>query len=419
MCADSNVERISRILLLSIAGLLAFVPHILAQVTDELQIFGSVQTIFFHQESRMEGKFPGLDAPVSSTETRNSFALQQLDLFFRKEMGDDFTAFVDLEFQLNYSSQNNWGSLSLQEAWMNYHHSDAFNVKTGLLFPAFNRMNEVKNRLALLPYLFRPLVYERLLSNKFLAEDFVPEHAFIQLHGTFPVGDFFGDYALYTGNAESSYITRRGADGSIDADLNQKFEFLSGVDPTDLKLKLFGGRIGLRTRDEQMSCGFSLTHDYNNMRDTTRYPVYVVSSQARELLGDDAPRYRFGADLFLRHGSFTLEGELIKVMYDDALAAKSDLSIEQAFAHGMIGYDILPALTAYVSMQWGDYTFGVDSDYFVYSLGGAYRLNESITAKAQYIIYDESFDDSASPALAPYEHTIRIKFVFLGFSVLL
>jgi hypothetical protein len=388
-----------------------------AQSDEELQIFGSMQTVFFHQESELTVREAGID-PRSGTETRNSFAMQQLDLFLRKEMGRDFTAFVDLEFQLNYSSEARWGSLSLQEAWVNYHVSEAFNVKTGLLFPAFNRLNEIKNRLALLPYLFRPLIYERLLSQKFFAEDFVPEHAFLQLYGSIPIGDFFADYAVYTGNAEASYITRQRADGGIDTDINPNFEFLSGVDPTEFKLKLFGGRLGLRTRDENMTLGVSMTHDYNNLRDTTRYPAYILSRSARQLLGSDAPRIRIGADLSFRHGPLFFETEVIKVLYDYERAERLQLEIEQSFVHGMVGYDILPPLTAYVSLQWGDYTFGIDSDYYVYSFGGAFRVNDAITAKAQLIMYEEGFEDDGAVEGA-FSHDVTIKFVFLGFSILL
>jgi hypothetical protein len=287
------------------------------------------------------------------------------------------------------------------------------------LFPAFNQLNEVKNRLALHPYLFRPLIYERLLAKKFYAEDFIPEHAFVQIHGAIPWGDFFADYAVYTGNAESTYLTRSNPEGGIESDVNNNFEFLSGVDPTDIKFKLFGGRIGLRARDEQMKCGLSITHDYNNLRDTARYPSYIVSTSARELLGGDAPRYRLGADYSMKYGPFFIEAELIKVLYHYERAEEHNVQIHQQFFHSMIGYDLLDALTVFGSMQWGDYTFGVDSDYFVYSVGGAFRVNSSISAKTQFIVYDELFDFKPTNDLDRFEQRLTITFLFVGFSVLL
>ena len=404
------------------AALLLLLPLTAAELCaqeNDLEIFGSMQTIFMHQESQLKLRIPELNVEQSGTETRNTFALQQLDIFLRKEMSDALSAFIDLEFQLNYASDKGWGSMSLQEAWLDYHVTDAFSLKAGLLYPAFNRLNEIKNRLPLLPYIFRPLVYERLLSGMFRAEDFIPEHAFLQLYGSVPLGDFFADYAVYTGNGESSYISRSGPDGTIETDVNSNFEFLTGVDPTDFKLKLFGGRVGLRTRDELFSAGLSLTHDRNNLRDTTGSGLYVIPDDIRERFGSDAPRIRIGTDLALRLGALYFEGEVIKILYDYEGAESLDLAMEQGFVHAMLGYDFFPSLTSYVSMQWGDYTFGFDSDYFVYSVGGAWRINGSVTAKAQMVLYEERFDDIPVPDAPAVDQKVDITFVFLGFSVLL
>jgi len=393
--------------------------HAQAQIDSDLQLFGSMQTVFFHQESRIDTEIPSTGTRNSGTETRNTFALQQMDLFFRKEIGDELTAFVDLEFQLNYSSEKQWGSMSIQEAWLNYHISDAANLKLGLLFPSFNHLNEIKNRLALLPYLFRPLVYERLLSEKFYTEDFIPEHAFVQFHGALPAGNWFVDYAAYAGNAEASYVSRNTPSGGIETDLNPNFEFLGGVDPSNLKLKLFGGRIGMRSRDEMFKFGISVTHDYNNLRDSTRYPSHILSGPARRILGSDAERFRIGSDLSGRYKAFWFELEGIKVIYDYDPAERFDVELEQSFFSGVLGYDITSEITTYGSLQYGDYTFGLDSDYFVYTFGGAWRVNESVTAKAQFIAYDEQFNDVPGDNLNLISQQVTITFVFLGFSILL
>jgi hypothetical protein len=392
-----------------------------AQDSGDLQIFGSMQSIFMHQDSRMNATFadPSLDYKFS--EARNTFAIQQLDFFFNKEIDESCTAFIDLEFQLNYSSENRWGSLSLQEAWLNYHYSDELNIKAGLLYPAFNHLNEIKNRLGLLPYVFRPLVYERLLSNRFLTEDFVPEHAFLQIHGSHPTGGVFLDYALYAGNAESSYITTNNPDGTISTYINEGFEFLGGVDPTDLNLKLFGGRIGVRTRDEQWKAGLSVTHDYNNLRDTLRMGYYVLPQESRQILGNDAARVRVGGDVGFRYGALSFEGEFIKVLYKYRPTEQRDMRAEQGFAYGYLGYDVLSAVTVYGSLQWGDYFFGVDAAYFVYTMGGAVRLNNSITAKAQFIVYDELHESVLLEGTGTpiHDQRVTINFAFLGISVLL
>lgn len=393
----------------------------LAQEPDDLQMFGSMQSIFMHQESQVTTTLEGVPEKIRYTENRNTFALQQLDLFLSKDIDENFSAFIDLEFQLNYASDHRWGSLSVQEAWVNYHYADQLNLKAGLLYPAFNHLNEIKNRLALLPYVFRPLVYERLLSNRFLSEDFIPEHAFLQVYGAHPTGAVFLDYAAYMGNSESSYITSTNPDGSIDTDINEGFEFLTGVDPSNFKLKLFGGRIGVRARDEQWKAGISFTHDYNNLRDSASFGYSALTADTRKLLGNDAERYRLGADASAHIGDWTLEGEVTKVLYDYEPAEELDLKVEQGFAYGLVGYDIVPEVMVYASLQWGDFYFGSDSDYFVYTAGAAWRVNNAVTAKAQFIVYDELHENMLIPDqnLVATEHHVIITFGFLGLSILL
>ena len=391
----------------------------MTQDVGDMQIFGSMQSIMFHQESRLRQQQLPSAKSIELSEARTTFALQQLDFFFDKQFGNEFSAFVDLEYQLNYSSEKRWGSLSIQEAWMNYRLSDAFNVKLGLLFPAFNNFNEMKNRLAVQPYIFRPLVYERLLSSRFMTEDYIPEHAYAQVSGQLPWGNYFADYAVYMGNSESSYISHYDGEGNIITDLNPNFEFLSGVDPTDISLKLFGGRFGIRSRNEHLKAGISITRDANNMHARAELHSGIFSQEALLLLPDDARRFRFGTDLSLRHAGFTFEGEIIKVAYELGRAEALNLLLEQWFAYWVLGYDVTENLYPYVSMQWGDYNFGVDSDYFIATTGFALRLNAAITAKAQWVLFSERASNVPLPGDLRIDSNLRMFFYLFGLSVLL
>jgi hypothetical protein len=389
-----------------------------AQDVGDMQTFGSMQTIFFNQNSQMERSAVGGGQIFALGESRNSFALQQLDYFFAKQFDDAFSAFVDIEFQLNYSSEKRWGSLSIQEAWMNYSLSDEANLKLGLLFPAFNHFNEIKNRLALQPYIFRPLVYERLLSSRFMTEDYIPEHAYVQVYGRIPWGPVFADYAVYAGNSESSYITRFNAENGIETEKNPNFEFLSGVDPNNFALKLFGGRIGVRSRDEQIKLGASLTHDANNM--LRRYASHdnFIAQETLSLLPADAKRFRVGGDLSVHVSRLTLEAELINVSYDLEQTGVRNLTMEQWFLYWVLGYDITDAIYPYVSMQWGDYRFGVDADYFIATAGLSWRLRNAITLKGQVVLYDERERGIVADDIE-YNQDLRILFILCGVSVLL
>ena len=95
-----------------------------------------------------------------SSGTRNTFILQQANIFFRKQFNSRFAAFVDLEFTNTYASTRKWGTFRLEEAWVRYQTSEEFSIKAGLLVPVFNNLNEIKNRMPLLPYITRPFVYE-------------------------------------------------------------------------------------------------------------------------------------------------------------------------------------------------------------------------------------------------------------------
>jgi hypothetical protein len=96
---------------------------------------------------------------------QNSFSVQQLNLFMKKDLAPHWTAFVNFEFLNNYSSSRRWGAMNLEEAWVKYQSGPTFNLKLGLQIPTFNNLNEIKNRTPLLPYVIRPLVYEGALGD--------------------------------------------------------------------------------------------------------------------------------------------------------------------------------------------------------------------------------------------------------------
>ncbi len=396
--------------ILLIAALLALSAPLQAQ-DGETSMFGSFQALFFTQKSRMTLSESHPSGKSSVSEERSSFAIQQLDIFLHRQIDTDFSAFIDMEYQLNYSSEQHWGSMSVQEAWLQYSHSDEFSIKAGLLYPSFNHLNEIKNRLALLPYIFRPGVYERLLSRLYNSENYIPEHAFLQVHGAIPLSKTYLDYAVYTGNAEASYITRMEADGTLTSDRNQNFEFLSGVDPTDLKLKLFGGRVGVRSRDEQLKAGISLTHDYDNLRDSTGFPPYF--SLPRTALIGDAARTRLGADLSGSIGPVQFEGEYIGVFYDHEPADRLGIDIGLSFVYGMIGYWFNERLFVYTSGEAGQGTFGSSWRHTTFSVGASVKLVPSITAKGQFIVHEQVFHTDF-----PSDKS-SLKFFFIGLSVLL
>ncbi len=300
----------------------------------------------------------GFQKEVQTQREENSFTLQQLNLFLQKNLTHDWTAFVNFELVNNYSSFSNWGGFSLEEAWINYRRSDQFKLKLGLLTPAFNHLNEIKNRTPLLPYIIRPVVYESSYREIIPTEDFVPARAFVQAHGFIPAGDTKFEYAAYLGNSPNiNDNSRRGVTG---LDTSRTF--------------LFGSRVGMRHKF--FKAGFSTTFDkkdFGAAADT----FHVPATELRSTL-----RIRLGGDLSYHDNRWLLEGEFIHVKYD---IDRPEIEVDQTFFYGTLGYYFSERLLAYGSywVAHADFLPVGEDGFQVPTLGITYNLNDMIILKAQ------------------------------------
>ena len=203
---------------------------------SDLRIFGYFQSSFQHWTAIKPGGFnPGRPA-------FNSFSVQQLNMFFQKDLARHWRAFINIEVLNNFSSSRQWGSLNLEEAWVRYRYNEHFKLKFGLLIPIFNHLNEIKNRTPLLPYVIRPLVYESSFSEFISVEEYIPARAFIQAYGFLPSTEAKLDYAIYLGNSPNIN--------------DREFFGPTGVDTTDTFL--VGGRVGFRYKELKLGSRCSL-----------------------------------------------------------------------------------------------------------------------------------------------------------------
>lgn len=343
---------------------------LLAQGEDDLRVFGYFQTSFQHVSS-----------DVSRDE--NTFNLQQLNLFFQKNISTHWSAFVNFEILNNYSSSRHWGALNLEEAWVKYRYNKSFTLKLGLSVPAFNYLNEIKNRTPLLPYIIRPLIYETSFGEFLALEEFVPARAFVQAYGFFPVGGAKLDYALYLGNSPN--INNNSERGQ------------TGVDTT--ATVLVGGRVGIRLTDGQ--AGISATYDRTNMfRDALLHSniAFLLASRSPDDF-QERPRFRLGADLSYLWNKIYLESEYVSVVYDDGW---EELEADRQFYYFTLGYHLSERLFIYggywesqeeytIVEEISSSVFGDDIEFTTgefdirVPVGGlSYRLNDRITLKAQY-----------------------------------
>ena len=221
---------------------------------------------------------------------QNSFNIQQMNIMFRNDLGQDFSAFINLQLLNSFNTEQMWGTMNLEEAWVKYQPSEELSIKGGLLIPAFNNMNEIKSKTPLLPYIFRPFIYESSISSIIYAEDFVPERAFLQIGGTKTVEQLKLDYAAYVGNSEPAYMTT----GNLGATP-------AGSDTTTFKM--VGGRVGIRTGN--IKAGVSATYDRKKSIKEVYTGIVVPMN--------NAPRVRIGGDLSFKVAGFSFESELIYV----------------------------------------------------------------------------------------------------------
>lgn len=358
----------------AIVALLLMGPSDTFAQPDEspIKTFGYFQNSFIHQTD------------FDDNPEQNSFSVQQLNLFFQKDLVPKWRAFVNFEFLNNFSASRQWGTANLEEAWVRYRANEKFSLKLGLLIPTFNNLNEIKNRTPLLPYIIRPIVYETSFSEFIAVEEFTPARAFVQAYGFLPLNAAKLDYALFVGNSPNI---------NNQSDIGQ-----TGIDSTNTFL--IGGRIGARFGE--LKVGLSTTRENVN-----GFPSVEAAAGTAPVNFEKVPRTRIGGDLSYHLGQFSFEAEFITVTYDDDLP---NVSIDKEFYYATLGYHVTDQLFVYGS-YWVTKEestrkfdnedlppeFEVDElpvilsgaiDTKVPTLGIAYSLNDRITLKGQFAPVD-------------------------------
>ena len=362
--------------------------EVLAQSQETpLQTFGYFQVTFRHDDSTEE------------QDRANSSSVQQLNLIFQKTFSREWLAFINFELLNNFSSSRRWGSFDLDEAWVRYRADQRLTLKAGLHVPIFNHLNEIKNRTPLLPYVIRPLIYEESFSEFVNVEEFIPERAFFQANGSFPLQNAKLDYAAYLGNSPN-------INSQFD---NQRTGIArqTGVDTTTTVL--VGGRIGLRM--DELKVGISSTRESDNFLRTFVEPPEGGASLLQGLSEENirgVPKTRIGGDLSFRYRKFSLESEVIAVLYNIDVptelgllpdGSEPHIDINRLFYYGTLGYEVDERLFLYGSYWFTQETSEIqvpvqvadeDLTIKVFSVGARYSVLQDedgfdrITMKAQY-----------------------------------
>lgn len=383
---------------------------------NELLIYGYAQTYFAQRTTEYtlyQSPLTGIPFDQYFNVKNRNFTLQQANLFFQKQMNDKFMFFMNLEFTANYSSRLGSGTFGVQEAWISYRQSDLLTVKFGPMLPVFNNLSEIRNRNPLFPYVFRPVMYETMITGLFELDDYLPEQAFLQATGTLQRGEYYFDYAVHLGNSERRYLDRR----------PPGYEGEEGVPPQNYNLylgedmslsKAVGARIGLRDRRERLKFGISATYDTDNKQTPTVGSIARFETVVLPEMGD-VPRYRIGSDFSYKYGDFDFEFEGVMVRHK-VPAQFAPISIDKNFLYGHVTYNI-----DFRTFVWANYSWMNDNSFelllpgsadknglHVPSLGFGYRLNEFATLKFQHV---------QARLRSPY-FDLDLPFTFFGLSVI-
>lgn len=353
---------------------------------EELHIFGFFQSTFQYTPSTFEFSNPefGIDAELDLES--KSFLMQQMNMFFRKDLSSDFNMWVNLQFTNTFSTNHRWGTFNVEEAWIRYRHSNLFSLKAGLLIPRFNNLNEVKNRMPYLPYVLRPFIYEATYSEVVGdLENYVPHRAFLQGYGEIELGHSLAlDYALYLGDSEADFFATE----------DTEFAFQSGVDTT--MNFLLGGRLGLKT--SSFKIGTSLTLDKDNLA------AFELGSVRRT---------RIGGDLSFTVSRFSFESEIIAVKHESV----ANVELDKLFYYLTLQYDFTDKFFGYMfhSRVRDDFDPVSKNGISAYSPGVGYRVMDTIVIKAQYI--KTILDDGSLPPTEEFPIPLDFEFDINFFSM--
>lgn len=314
----------------------------------------------------------------------NNMGIGQLNLFFAKDFGDDFSAFINFEFINNYSSDKHFGSFNLQEAYVKWDYRNFLKVKFGMIIPQFNNLFEIYNRTPLLPYLIRPKLYDATGGNLVDIFDILPQKSLLQVNGFIPFNAINLEYAFFLGNPPNKFIS------STDNDLLPGYVAFGQSAESYFS---YGGRTGLRLGDFRI--GVSGSIDKDNRRN------FVKNSMEETADLGDLDRYRIGSDLNFKFGNFELSAEYLLVKtslsseIQDSLNAWNELdpyfignSFDKTFYYATLQYYLSEKLNFYIMYDYlndkvDPYYFGLDG-YYGYHFGGAYFINDSVILKLQY-----------------------------------
>ncbi|MGE5315898.1 MAG: hypothetical protein ACM3Q4_14485 [Acidobacteriota bacterium] len=347
-----------------------------------IDVFGYVQTSYTNFHNVWKQGPPEGEANYKF----HYMGVNQLNLMFGKDFGSNLSGLINLEFVNNYSSDKGFGSFKLQEAYVRWDYSDHLKVKFGMVIPQFNALYEIYNKAPLLPYIQRPKLYEANAGNTYDLFDMLPQKALIHINGSVPIGESVVEYAGYAGNPPNNFIV-----SPSNPVISPSY---AAYGQSGVNYLSYGARLGFS--HEHVRAGISYSADKENQRS------FVTSSDGGTADLGDLPRYRIGADIQATAGGFTLSAEYMATHTTVPKAAQDSIDrwhaadpygvgagFQKKFYYVTLQYDITDELFVYTMYDYlndehNPFYFGMDG-YYGYSIGGGYRVNDSVVLKFQAV----------------------------------
>jgi X-X-X-Leu-X-X-Gly heptad repeat protein len=250
-----------KILQFLIAGSMILSSLAFAEDDESLDVFGYFQGV---------GQFTKDDGLLTKDRNSLTFKNQTLNIFLAKDLGEDFRALVNTEYLNNVNTSQGMGQIKLEEAWIGWQPSEHMRIRLGKQIPIFNSFNEIKNKMVLHPYMFRPIMYEASLENENLdLKSWAPREAYVQVDGNYYIEDHEFQYAFFWGNSDL-----------IAKDFN-------AVDTS--KYHSFGGRLGYANSEYGIKMGVSGTIDREAFVEVTTLKNVTIGEAALKAFSDTLP----------------------------------------------------------------------------------------------------------------------------------
>lgn len=380
---------------------------------QNLRIFGYSQSLYQNQTTKE------LDG-TARDQTARSFYLQQTNVFLANRFNRKSSAFVNLEFVNNQDVKEQFGNVSLQEAWFDYNFTNDFSAKFGKLLPKFGALNDQRNRTPIFSFTTRPVIYEGLYGDIFNQEAFVPLFAFSQLEKNFSLSDKLTlEASAFVGNSENTLLISADNRGNA-SDAN-----VSGQDTTDAVT--WGGKLNLVFSDYNVGIiklGFSASTDEGRVAGNIAPAALVgaVGPAAPILSPGDlgtARRLRWAVDLNIQLDRLEIFGEYMRSTFDytqdqqNAFTAMNNLTTQiglpaianqedSEFYWVNAAYNLkngIYFLGRYENLKQGNsFTYLDDDGLSLITFGGGYRIN-NLVFKTEYTIVNVANGGQAPSAI--------------------